>query len=200
MKNFINRIFRFLNGLKRPSKRSNLRKLEKKGETMDSFVIREARAEDIPELATLHVKTWADTYWFVKNPPTYAIREWQWKEQFKETADQWFCYVIFNSRHQMIGFVRGRTRQHERYSEFTGELNKIYLLTEYQRLGLGSRMMGLAARRFLTMGIDKMILFGAAENPSCAFHEKLGGEKLFDEKGIFHGAYCWRDVRRLVEL
>jgi hypothetical protein len=50
-------------------------------------------------------------------------------------------------------------------------------------------------RKFLSKGISNMVLFGVAENPSCAFHEAMGGEKLFAKNGEFHGGYCWRDLR-----
>jgi len=40
---------------------------------------------------------------------------------------------------------------------------------EYQRQGLGRRLVGHVARRFLGQGIGSMVLFGEARNPSCAF-------------------------------
>jgi hypothetical protein len=47
------------------------------------------------------------------------------------------------------------------------------------------------------MGIHNMVLFGVAENPSCKFHEAVGGEKLYSKQGEFHGGYCWRDLQKL---
>jgi hypothetical protein len=44
-----------------------------------------------------------------------------------------------------------------------------------------------------------VVLFGVAENPSCKFHEALGGEKLYAENGEFHGGYCWRDLEKLAD-
>jgi ribosomal protein S18 acetylase RimI-like enzyme len=43
-----------------------------------------------------------------------------------------------------------------------------------QRLGLGRRLFGHVARRFLACAIDTMMLFSRAENPSCGFFEALG--------------------------
>jgi FR47-like protein len=71
------------------------------------------------------------------------------------------------------------------------------LLREYQRLGLARRLLGCVARRFLSQGIDTMVLFGTPQNPSCAFHEALGGEKLLAKNGEFHGGYGWRDLHSL---
>jgi GNAT superfamily N-acetyltransferase len=200
MKNFINTVVRFLNGLKRPSKLTNTRLLRERGETLESFIIREATAEDIPALTVLHVKTWGDTYWNVRHPPTYKIREYQWREQFKVTDGSWFCFVVENQRGDLVGFAKGKAYNHCDLPDYSGELNKIYLLREYQRLGLGRRLVGHVARRFLSQGISTMVLFGIPQNPSCVFHEALGGERLFAKNGEFHGGYGWHDLQKLASI
>ena len=98
MKNLVNAIARFVFGLRRPSKAANIRLLRARGESLDSLAIREAVREDIPALAALHVRTWNETYWNVRNPPTYAIREKQWREQFQVTDGSWFCFVVENRK------------------------------------------------------------------------------------------------------
>jgi L-amino acid N-acyltransferase YncA len=197
MKNFVNAIARFLFGLRRPSKAANIRLLRARGESVGSLIIREATSEDIPSLAALHVKTWKETYRNVRNPPTYGIREHQWREQFKVTDGSWFCFVVENRKGELVGFAKGKTYDHSDLRDFSGELSKIYLIREYQRLGLGRRLVGCVARRFLSQGINTMVLFGTPENPSCAFHEALGGERLLAKNGEFHGGYGWRDLHRL---
>ena len=79
--------------------------------------------------------------------------------------------------------------------EFAGELRKIYLLPEYQRLGLGRRLLGHVARRLLARGIGSLWLFGDARNPSSRAWTALGAEKTDDDPGI--GNYGWRDIRPL---
>jgi L-amino acid N-acyltransferase YncA len=197
MKNFVNAITRFVFNLKRPSKAANIRRLCARGESLESLTIREATREDIPSLVALHVKTWKETYWNVKNPPTYGIREQQWRDQFQVTDGSWFCFVVENRKGELVGFAKGKTYKHSDLSDFAGELSKIYLLREYQRLGLGRRLVGCVARRFLSQGINTMVLFGIPQNPSCAFHEALGGERLFAKNGEFHGGYGWRDLQKL---
>jgi hypothetical protein len=107
MKNIIHTIARFLNGLQRPSKRSNLRRLYKRGETPAAFTIREATAADIPALASLHVQTWNETHGHARHPPTARLREHQWQEQFGITDGSWFCFVAENQRGDLIGFAKG---------------------------------------------------------------------------------------------
>ncbi|MFN2438982.1 MAG: N-acetyltransferase family protein [Chitinophagaceae bacterium] len=200
MKNFINSVLRFLNSLKRPSKQINMRLLHAREETLSSFIIREANEKDIPALAALHVKTWADIYWNVKNPPTFEIRERQWREAFKKMDGSWFCFVVEDRKGQLVGFAKGVLYSSTDLPDYLGELSKIYLLKEYQRLGLGSKLVGHVAQRFLDQGINTMVLFGVPQNPSCAFHEAMGGERLYAKNGEFHGGYGWKDLQKLASI
>jgi GNAT superfamily N-acetyltransferase len=174
----------------RHSKEHNLRALRARNESYASFVFREAVAADIPQLAALHVKTWAMTYPEVKRPPTLAIREPQWREAFDKDDGSWFCIVIENSKGELVGFAKGIVHKNG-----YGDLNKIYLLWEYHRLGLGRRLIGHAVRRFMAKGVTTMLLNADAANPSCGFYEAVGGEVRRDERGRpQRGAYIWRDL------
>ena len=62
---------------------------------------------------------------------------------------------------------------------------------------LGTPLIRHVARRFLSLGVNDMVLFGVPQNPSCAFHEAMGGERLYSEKGTFGGGYRWRDLKKL---
>lgn len=193
--NSINTILRFINGLKRPSRRKNLERLRQRGESITSYVIREAKPEDIPALAALHVRTWNETY-EVGRPPTYQIREKQWSEQFSNMDGNWFCYLIEKPNKELVGFAKGIKNKNANHTEYTGELNKFYILRAYQRLGLGRKLFNKVAQRFISEGISKMVLFGIPQNSSSAFHEALGGKRIYN-KGKFDGGYIWEDLGRL---
>ena len=164
---------------------------------MEPVVIREATEADIPALVDLHVKTWAATYPGVASPPTHAIRERQWREAFGTRDGSWFCFVIEDAGGRLIGFAKGNRYDHPDLPQFSAELNKIYLLEECQRMGLGRRLTGHVARRFLDEGRTSMVVFAEPDNPSCRFYEALGAEKVFAANGEFHGTYGWRDLWRL---
>jgi hypothetical protein len=59
--------------------------------------------------------------------------------------------------------------------------------------------MAETARRFLDRDIESFILFAERSNPTIGFYDRMGGERLVDERGLFTGAYAWRDVRTLLE-
>ena len=199
MKGAVNTSLRFLRGLSRPSKASNTRLLRARGESASSLVIRDATSSDIPALARLHVTTWNATHSWRQKGPTYELRERQWRDTFDRGDGSWFCLVVERPNAELVGFAKGVLYDGD-LSGFGGELNKIYLLREYQRQGLGRRLVGYIARRFLSQGITSMVLFGEATNPSCGFWEALSGERLYTANGEFHGGYGWRDLRSLASL
>ncbi|MFI5152981.1 MAG: GNAT family N-acetyltransferase [Chitinophagales bacterium] len=109
-----------------------------------------------------------------------------------------FCIVIELASSELAGFARGIPCEHADHSQYSGELNKIYILKKSQRMGMGTGLIADVASHFLDRGIDSMLLFGSAENPSNAFYEALGAEKLFARNGEFHGGYGWRDLKKLL--
>jgi hypothetical protein len=136
-------------------------------------------------LAHLHVTTFNETHApILMNGPTYEVREYQWRQAFLSPDGSWFCFVIEDPKGELIGFAKGQRYSHHDHPEFAGELNKIYVLREYRR-GLGRRLTGCVARRFLGEGISSVLLFGDAQNPSNRFYESLGAVKLFAASGEF---------------
>lgn len=104
---------------------------------------------------------------------------------------------MINKNNGLVGFAKGKIFKNKNATEQHGDLDKIYLLSAYQRLGLGKKLFKLVVQRFLSNGINDMVLFGVPQNPSCAFHEAMGGERLYSEKGTFDGGYRWRDLKKL---
>jgi hypothetical protein len=121
----------------------------------------------------LHVTTWNATYVpMMGRGPSVATREYQWRQAFAEPDRRWFCLVVENSQGALVGFAKGRPSDHP---EYEGELNKIYLLREYHRLGLDA---GWSARRppVSRTGGDLDVVVRRARNPSPFPHEARRGE------------------------
>jgi len=108
-----------------------------------------------------------------------------------------FCVVLEGPDRSLIGFASGKLHRSDEPGAFRGVLDKIYLLREYHRRGLGRRLLCMAAQLFLAHDIDSMLLFGDARSPTNGFYEAMGGERLYDPNGVFHGSYGWRNLREL---
>ena len=164
------------------------------------FILREAKPEDVPALAALHVQTFNETHRGGRSGgPSFELRQSQWREAFSRIDGSWFCVVIEGERGELVGFAKG-TPHHGGVPGFAGELNKIYLLRRVQRQGLGRRLLGAVANRFLDRGVTSMLLFGEPALPANQFYEAFGAERLYGPNGEFHGGYGWRDLRALAAL
>lgn len=196
MKRLINAVWRTLIGFTRPTGRANLRRLGRRGESLASLRIREVTAADLPALARLHVATWNATYAPMGSKgPDAKVRERQWREAFANNDPDWFCFVVERADGELVGFAQANRSDNP---EFEGELRRIHLLRDYQRIGLGRRLVGRVARRFLSRGITSMWLFGDARNPSSGAWKALGAEKCDDDPGS--GNYGWRDITPLARF
>lgn len=184
---------RWINARSRPTGAENARNLRERGESLDSITFRDAVAADIPALAELHVTTWNATYNTTRGP-TIATRTWQWNQVFAKENRRDFVLVLEGRNQRLIGFTWGRPHE----GKLEGELSKIYLRWEYHGMGLGRRMIAETARRFLERGIHSFILFAELSNPTLGFYDRMGGERLLDDRGQFGGAYGWRDLVKLI--
>jgi len=162
--------------------------------------IRDARPEDLSALARLHVETFLETHGSSPGAPTYTLRENQWRQILGSCNEEDFCVVIELANGDLAGFARGVHYKHAEHLTLKGELNKIYILKKFHRLGMGTGLIAAVASRFLSQGIESMLLFGSADNPSNAFYEALGAEKIFANNGEFHGGYGWIDLKKLMTL
>src|SRR6185436_8445700 len=161
------------------------------------LVLREATIVDLRPLAELHVRTFNETHVGpFGSGPTYATREWQWREKLSETDAVHFVLVLETAAKQLVGFIWCHPTKDN--PQWAARLNKIYLLREYQRRGLGKRMVAAAVDRLVENGLTSMALFTETDNePACNFYEQLGGERQLDEQGQFGGMYGWADLRKL---
>jgi ribosomal protein S18 acetylase RimI-like enzyme len=165
--------------------------------SIGDLVLREATIADLRQLAELHVRTFNETHVGpFGSGPTYATREWQWREKLSETDATHFVLVLETAAGQLVGFIWCHPTNDN--PAWAARLNKIYLLRGYQRRGLGKRMVAAAVDRLLEHGLTSMALFTEADNePACAFYEQLGGERQLNERGRFEGMYGWPDLRAL---
>jgi ribosomal protein S18 acetylase RimI-like enzyme len=173
-----------------------MRRLRRRGESLGELRIRLATAADIPSLARLHVVTWNATYApFGLKGPSVAIRQKQWEEKFARNDPDWFCLVVQRMDGNLVGFAQANRSDNPDYE---GELAKIHLLRDYQRMGLGRRLVGHVARRFLARGISSMWLYGDARNPSQRAWLAMGATRCKTDP--LCGNYGWNDITPLARF
>jgi len=157
-------------------------------------MIRDATSRDAARLAILHVRTFQETH---GGGPSIAVRRGQWEQILGKGDPTDFTFLAEDESGELVGFTRG-TPHDGGIPGYQGELNKIYVLRACHRHGIGRRLVCHVARRFIALGVQSMLLFGDARNPSNGFYERLGAERLVSAEGEFSGAYGWRALSVIV--
>ncbi len=170
--------------------------------------IRPATPSDAPAIARVHVDSWRTSYdgivpQEILSGLSYGDRQALWDDILASSRPDRCCFVAETERAQVVGFVCGGlgTASSEAYK---GEIYSIYLLQDFQRLGLGRRLFLAACESLLQAGVDSMLLWVFEENhASRQFYEALGG-KLVDRKelnidgvNLIEVAYGWKNIASL---
>jgi ribosomal protein S18 acetylase RimI-like enzyme len=79
-----------------------------------------------------------------------------------------------------------------------GEIYEIYLLPEYQGIGLGTRLFLSARRELARYGFDSVVVWALADNENaCRFYKNAGGRRVaranerFGEASLTKVAFAW---------
>jgi GNAT superfamily N-acetyltransferase len=161
------------------------------------YVLRHLSASDAPALAAVHVQAFLETHAPHDGGPSLALRLSQWTDALSAVAPERFVMGITEPSGRLVGFAAGRPHDGG-VPGFQGELNKIYLLRDVQRRGLGRRLVAAVAERFLAQDTRSMLLFGDARSAANGFYERLGAVRLLAPGGEFHGGYGWPDLEGLL--
>lgn len=169
--------------------------------------IRQAQVEDAAGITKVHVDTWRTTYaGIVPNEHlanlSYKKREEAWARGLSNSESGMFYFVAEDAAEHIAGFVNGGP---ERTGDpvYMAELYAIYILKAFQGYGLGRRLVHALAEQLLKAGMQSMLLWVLADNPSCHFYEALGGKRVkskFETVGgatLEEVAYGWTDIRGL---
>ena len=167
-------------------------------EQLGRLTMRDANPADLGRLAQLHVDTFNETHVGpLGSGPTFAVREWQWRDKLNELHATNFVLVLETPEKAIVGFCWVHPTSDDPRK---ARLDKIYLLRPYQRQRLGHRLVREAVNRLVANEIRSMVLFTEADNePACSFYDKLGGERQLSERGTFDGMYLWSDLPALAK-
>ena len=113
--------------------------------------------------------------------------------------------VAESQRGEVIGFAFGRPER-EGSQVYRGELFALYVLDQYQRLGVGRHLFSAVAQHFLTHEINSMLLWVFKDNHLARrIYESMGGEYLeqktvtIDRADVVMVSYGWKDIADLVD-
>jgi GNAT superfamily N-acetyltransferase len=141
---------------------------------------REATVADCMAVAKVHVRSWQESFAGLV-PETFLEKRSVEKraQAFAEgfSAVSYRMYVADLPECGGIGFADcGKPR--ENIGAYEGELYAIYLLSEFQRQGIGEKLFNLVIASLIRDKRCSMYLYALEVSPYRAFYEKMGGHVI----------------------
>lgn len=173
------------------------------------FQTRKAVYADAEAIANIHISSWKSTYQDLLNEQdisniTYENRLALWETILKMQKEDQCTYVIYNEE-KIVGFVNGGPERTKRFN-YDSEIYTIYLLDDFQRLGLGADLLEVFANDMKAKGNSSILVWVLKQNPSSKFYERYKAEPIgIEETSIGEGtyqetAYGWRNIDDLIGL
>ena len=165
------------------------------------MLIRPSQTHDVPAMSQVYVQTWQATYLgVVPYGYLYAMSAPELEQGFmnEKQSRQAISYVAENAG-EVIGFISGGYER-QRDAVYNGEIYALYVLKNYQRQGVGTKLISALAAQFNHFGIYSMLVWVLVHNPYRRFYEKLNGMYLRNHRMPFAGevidvaAYGWLDT------
>lgn len=168
---------------------------------VDSMVIRPSEKDDVHSMSRVYVQTWRDTYLgVVPYGYLYTMSVPQLEQGFlNELQSKHVISYVAEDAGGVIGFVSGG---YERQADhiYNGEIFALYVLKNYQRQGVGTKLVSALAKQLNQFGIYSLLVMVLEHNPYRRFYEKINGIYLRKHHMPFAGevldvaAYGWIDT------
>lgn len=174
-------------------------------------LIRNAKPGDEDGIVYSGIRGWQNTYKHIL-PIDYLTEldsqipqrkiEWGLHLQKPEVRLRTFVAEVDQ---KVVGFATADSNRHKELP-FAGEIFAIYILKDYQRTGLGKKLVKALVDMFILREQNSMVIGALKENHQARrFYEDLGGEAVgetvFAVNGINYPEtlYGWRDLEALAK-
>jgi len=159
----------------------------------------------------VHIQTWQTSYAGIfpeeklaNLDQDYDLQVERWKSNISN-PDQLPALFVAETEHGTIVGFAGGGQQNNQDHPYDSEIYVIYILPEFQRQGLGQRLMSAAAKKLRDLGYRSLMLWVLRENKeSRRFYEKLGGKIAGHDEYLrwnqSHAlvAYAWDSLDSLI--
>lgn len=173
------------------------------------MLIREATTADAAGIANVKVNSWKTTYKGLfpdEVLDTLSVEEetTRWARNLDSISKTYtsLALVAENDDKEIVGVTAGRKNE-DRIFRYDCNISIIYILKEYQRKKLGSRLTEQIVDFFVDKRFKSMIVWILKGNTNSLFYEKLGGmpkeTQRVERWGIVYEeiGYVWEDVSKI---
>ena len=173
--------------------------------------LRRATVADAETIAAIRIEGWRTAYRGMI-PDAYLdamnmhenVLHWRTILQALPVKEDCLCVYVAVSDDEVVGFASA-VKLPEPKLDKEGEINAIYIRPQWQRCGIGKRMLHKAARSLQAMGCNSCVTWVIDGNSQARnFYEELGGEILIEQDFSWDGleltevGYGWSDLTVLL--
>lgn len=147
------------------------------------FIYRNARVSDYEGIYYVSCYSWDETYRGympdeylddrINNFDERALRTKVFLEKLEISGDL-DKYVVCEAQNKIVGICQFSRSQDEKYPN-SGLLCALYVLKDYQGLGVGKKLFEMAIEGLKNLGYSSMYLECLSGNKTLHFYEKYGG-------------------------
>lgn len=159
---------------------------------------RRASIGDAEAIAKVHDLSWTQAYagMVPHNALSRMIRR-RGAKWWADAIDRRTVILVLEIQDNIVGYATlGRNRV--KTLPFDGEIYEIYLLPEYQGVGLGTHLFLAARGELKRRGLSSSIVWALEDNdPALRFYENAGGKSVAFGNEVFDGeemrkvAFSW---------
>ena len=166
------------------------------------MVIRPTQKADVEAMSRIYVQTWRDTYLGIL-PFDYLLEMstlHQSRAFLHELDRNDLISFVAEDSGKILGFITGGLERHGD-DIYRGEIFTLYVLKNFQRRGVGKKLLSALAKQFEAYGIYSMLVRVLKLNPYRRFYVKINGIYLKTEyqwlsrERLEVDLYGWLDVR-----
>lgn len=173
--------------------------------------LRRATVADAQAIAAIRIEGWRTSYRGMI-PDSYLenmqldenVLHWRTILQAIPAKEDSLCVYVAVSDEEIVGFVSAMKLPEAKLDK-DAEINAIYLRPQWQRCGIGKRLLHKAARSLQAMGCTSCVIWVIDGNSQARnFYEELGGEILVEQDFNWDGleltevGYGWQDLNVLL--
>ena len=162
--------------------------------------IRPSQETDAHSITCIYIHTWQGTYLgLVPFGYLYSMSLGRLEQGFiSELESKKVISYVAEDAGEVVGFVSGGYERQGDYV-YNGEIYALYVLKNYQRQGVGTKLVSTLAKQLNQFSIYSMLVRVLEHNPYRRFYEKVNGIYLRKHHMPFAGellnvaAYGWID-------
>lgn len=147
-----------------------------------------AEPDDAPALALIHEDAWRHAYQGV-------IPHVQLSRMIARRGPGWWQKALHNGIDALLLDFDGEPvayatvgRSRLKGTAYSGEIFELYVLPDYQGVGLGSRLFRVARKRLSERAHSAFCVWALADNDmACAFYKRMGGQIISEGYEEFGG-------------